>query len=144
MRELKTEIQIAAPPEKVWDILADFNTWKSWNPIVSDANGMAALGSKLTVVMCGKDGQAAQKYKPVITVFQKPRSLHWRAKMMAKVLFTNDKILELKEVSGGTNVIHSEMFGGLMVPMFWGMMKREVPTMLEKMNKALKKKVEEN
>ncbi len=144
MREIRTEIQIAASPEKVWSILANFNTWKNWNPIVSDASGDAALGSELTVVMCGKDGKASQKYKPVITVFQKPKSLHWRAKMMAKVLFTNDKILELKEVSGGTNVIHSELFGGFMVPMFWSMMKREVPTMLEKMNTALKKKVEEN
>ena len=144
MREIRTEIQIAAPPEKVWSILADFNTWKSWNPIVSDANGEAALGSELTVVTCGKDGQTAQKYKPVITVFQKPKSLHWRAKMMTKILFTNDKILELKAVSGGTNVVHSELFRGLMVSLFWGMMKREVPTMLEKMNKALKKKAEEN
>ena len=63
---------------------------------------------------------------------------------MAKVLFTNDKVLELTEVSGGTHLVHSERFSGLMVPMIWSMMKREVPTMLEKMNKALKKKVEEN
>ena len=45
MRELRTEIEIAAPLTKVWSILTDFDNWKEWNPIVSQASGVASLGS---------------------------------------------------------------------------------------------------
>lgn len=62
MREIKTEIQIAAPPAKVWDILTDIKNWKSWNPIINDANGESALNSGLTISMCGKNGKGGPTY----------------------------------------------------------------------------------
>jgi hypothetical protein len=30
----KREIQIAAPPEIVWEVLTDFDRWQDWNPEV--------------------------------------------------------------------------------------------------------------
>jgi hypothetical protein len=142
MREIKTEIQIAASPAKVWTILTDFDHWKDWNPIVKQVSGAAAVGSQLRVTMCGKEGSAGHTYMPVITDLEGPKSFRWRAKMMAGFLFTNDKVFELKEVKGGTQLVHKELFGGLMVPLFWSKMTPAVPNMLESMNKALKKKAE--
>lgn len=143
MREIKTEIQIAAPPAKVWSILTDFENWKNWNPIINEASGEPALNSELTISMCGKDGKGGPRYKPVVSIFEKPNSFRWRAKMMASFLFTNDKIVELKEVNGGTHLIHIETFSGLMVPMFWSKMEQGMPMMLKSMNEALKKRAEE-
>jgi uncharacterized protein YndB with AHSA1/START domain len=48
MREIRTEIDIAAPVTKVWNILTDFNQWNEWNPIVNQASGLATSGAKLT------------------------------------------------------------------------------------------------
>ena len=45
MRELRTEIEIAAPLTKVWNILTDLDNWKEWNPIVNQASGVASRGS---------------------------------------------------------------------------------------------------
>ena len=45
--------------------------------------------------------------------------------------------------NGGTDLVHSEKFNGLLVPMFWKKMEQFVVPMLEKMNKALKAKLEE-
>jgi len=47
MQEIKTEIEIAAPPEKVWDILMDFDKWQEWSPIIKISSGRAELGNKL-------------------------------------------------------------------------------------------------
>ncbi len=44
MREIRTEIEIAVPPTKVWSILMDFDNWKEWSPIINQASGVAALG----------------------------------------------------------------------------------------------------
>lgn len=138
MREIRTEIEIAAPLSKVWSTLTDFDNWNDWNPIVTQAYGAATLGSKLTITMCGNDGKDGPKYMPVITNFDAPKSFRWRAKMMAGFLFTNDKVFELEETDSGTRLMHSELYGGILVPMFWSKLTEHVSPMLNSMNDALK------
>jgi hypothetical protein len=145
MREIKTDIEIAAPIEKVWDALMAFDQWGDWNPIVKAASGKAALGETLRFTMTGKDGKSGkdgQAYEPVITEFDAPKQFRFRAKMMANVLFTNDKIFTLESTDTGTKLVHIEAFSGLMVGLFWGKMEGVIPGMLNSMNEALKEKVE--
>jgi uncharacterized protein YndB with AHSA1/START domain len=47
MKELRTEIEIAAPPERVWAVLADFDSYPEWNPFIRRIRGQPAAGSKL-------------------------------------------------------------------------------------------------
>ena len=112
MREIRTEIEIAAPLTQVWNILTDFDNWKVWNPIVHQVSGAASLGSKLSISMRGKDGKDGPKYMPIMTIFEEPKSFRWRATMMAGFLFTNDKVFELEETGSGTRFIHKELFSG--------------------------------
>ncbi|MBL4656483.1 MAG: SRPBCC domain-containing protein [Flavobacteriales bacterium] len=142
MREIRTETEIAAPPEKVWGILTDFENWKEWNPVVTDVSGEANLNSKLNIRMKGEGGKGGMNYAATITDLVEQKSFRWRATMVAGFLFTNDKIFELEESSSGTRVVHWEEFSGIMVGMFWGKLSKGVPPMLEAMNEALKKKAE--
>lgn len=73
MRELRTEIEIAAPPTKVWNILTDFDNWKKWNPIITQANGVSSLGSQLSITMRNEDGKDGPKYTPIVTILQEPK-----------------------------------------------------------------------
>ena len=138
MREIRTEIDIAAPPSTVWSILTDFNNWSVWNPIVNQASGVASVGSKLSMTMRGEDGKDGPKYAPVVTEFNEPKYFRWRATMMVGFLFTNEKIFELEVTDAGTRLIHIETFSGIMVPMCWSKMEGGVPVMLKEMNAALK------
>lgn len=145
MREIRTEIEIAAPPSKVWSVLIEIDKWKDWSPIITDASGKAALGSKLSITMCGKDGKGGKggpKYQPIVTVFEEPKRFQWMATMMAGFIFTNGKILELEQSGSGTRLVHKETFSGMMVPLMWGQMESSVPQMLNSMNEALKVKIE--
>ena len=138
MEEIKTEIEIAAPPSKVWSIITDVENWKQWNPIVNQVRGEASPGSRLSVTMCGEGGKDANHYTPVVTDLELHKSFRWRAKMMAGFLFTNDKIFELEEISFGTRLIHIEAFSGLLTPIFCSKLNEHVPSMLNSMNEALK------
>ena len=142
MRELRAAIQISAPIDKVWQVLTDFDHWEDWNPMVNQVSGNVSVGSKLNITMRGPDTKDAMKYQPTLLEVNPPRSLRWRATMMSGLIFTNDRVFELKEKNGGTVFINKEEFSGLMVPLFWSKMNLFVVPMLEKMNKALKNKLE--
>jgi hypothetical protein len=139
LQVITTEIEISAPPSKVWRILTDINNWQEWNPIVKDSHGTASVGSELTITMIGKEqGKDGPKYNPIITELDEPNYLRWRAHMLYGFIFTNYKVLELEESKSGTRLTHKEMFKGLLAPILCGQMEKGVPPMLNSMNQALK------
>ena len=143
MRTITTEIEIAASPAKVWSIINDINKWQEWSPVINKSSGTAAIGSKLNITMCGKDGtKDGPNYQPTITKLEEAKNLSWTATMMAGFIMTNGKILELEKSNTGTRLVHKETFSGLMSVLMWSYMETGVPPMLNKMNKALKELAE--
>ena len=49
--ELRTEIDIEAPPDRVWAELADLNAYADWNPFITRAEGAAEAGRRLSLRM---------------------------------------------------------------------------------------------
>jgi len=80
MREIRTEIQISAPIDNVWNILTEFNNWKDWNPTINRADGSASVGSKLNITIRGKDGKDASNYQPVVLESNAPQQLSLESK----------------------------------------------------------------
>jgi len=143
IQEIKTEIEISAPPSKVWSIITDINNWQEWSPIINTSKGEASIDSKLSITMMGKEeGKDGPKYNPIIKELNEPNYFRWRAHMLAGFIFTNDKIFELKETKSGTFLTHTEKFKGLLAPIFCGQMEKGIPPMLNSMNKALKELAE--
>ncbi len=140
---VKTEINISAPPDKVWSIITDINKWQDWSPIINASQGESSIGSKLSITMMSKEeGKDGPKYNPVITELKQPNYFLWRAHMMSELVFTNEKIFEMKETATGTHLTHTETFKGLMAPLMAGSVEENVPGMLDSMNKALKELAE--
>jgi hypothetical protein len=143
MQDIKTEIEISAPPSKVWSIITDVNKWQEWSPIINSSQGETSVGSKLSITMMGKEeGKDGPKYSPIITELNAPTYFRWRAHMLAGFIFTNDKIFELEETKTGTRLTNTETFKGLLSPIFRGQMEKGVPPMLNSMNQALKELAE--
>ena len=46
--ELRTEVEIAAPTEAVWETLTDLAAYPDWNPFIVSAEGRATVGERLT------------------------------------------------------------------------------------------------
>lgn len=144
MQTVTTEIEIQAPPEKVWSLITDIDKWHEWSPIVNASEGQAAVDSTVTITMMGKEaGKDGPKYKPRIIQLDEPNYFHWRAHMMAGFIFTNDKIIELTKTETGTKVTHKETFKGMMAVLMKKQMDKGVPPMLNAMNDALKKMAEQ-
>jgi len=142
MRELRTEIQILSTSDKVWEILIDFPGWSNWNPIVNKIEGNLELGAELFITMCDTKGSDGRSYTSIITAIDEKKRFSFIATMMAKFMFSAERIIELEDSAGGTLFIQREIYTGLMVPLFWKKLNTDALLMLNSMNKALKKKVE--
>ncbi len=46
---LTTAIDIAAPPELVWEVLADFSSYPAWNPLTPKVEGSLEVGTTVTL-----------------------------------------------------------------------------------------------
>jgi len=44
MRRIETRTAMNATPEEVWEVLMDFPSYPSWNPMVAGIAGEAGLG----------------------------------------------------------------------------------------------------
>jgi len=143
MQEITASLEIAAPPAKVWAILTNIDAWHEWSPTINASSGTAAVGSTPSITMMSNaEGKDGPKYNPEIIKLEEPSYFHWRARMLAGFLFTNDKIITLEETATGTRLTHTETFSGMLSKLFCGQMEKGVPPMLDAMNTALKELAE--
>ena len=65
IRELRAEIEIAARPERVWQVLRDFDAYPEWNPFIRSIVGDAVVGSRLRVRI-EPSGARGMTFKPTV------------------------------------------------------------------------------
>ncbi|MBL4755410.1 MAG: SRPBCC domain-containing protein [Flavobacteriales bacterium] len=142
MKEINTEIEILSTPDEVWQILMELPNWSKWNPIVNKIEGDLKIGGELSITMSNSKGDNGKKYKSIIVELDENKRFSFIATMMAKFMFSAERIIELRATEKGTIFIQREIYTGLMVSLFWKKLSTDATEMLNSMNKALKKEVE--
>jgi hypothetical protein len=51
MKEIRTEIEIKASPEKVWQTIVDLERWTEWNPFIHHVRGKAKVGEAVDITV---------------------------------------------------------------------------------------------
>jgi hypothetical protein len=113
MRRVATSITIAAPPDRVWQVLTDFATYGDWNPFIRAASGDLALGGRLEVAILPPGGRA-MVFKPVVTALRPNQIFRWKGRLFLPGLFEGDHQFRLTATPGGTVFDHEERFTGLL------------------------------
>jgi hypothetical protein len=132
-----TEIEIAAPPEAVWAVLANNTRYPEWNPYHVKVTGDFVPGGKLVVDVHKPNGEDVT-VKPRLLRFEPNRELTWGGGIRG--LFYGEHVFLLEPAGPNrTRLIHKEAFKGLLV--------RFVPLEAidegyKRMNQALKAYVE--
>jgi len=107
------EIEIAGPPEIVWDVLTDFEQWPQWNPDVKSMSfaGPVAPGSEFK----WKAGPGT--IVSTLEAVEPLRRISWRGRTMS-IKAMHEWHLEPR--AGGTLVQTEETFSGLLARLFRG------------------------
>jgi hypothetical protein len=142
-KELRSEIEIDASPERVWSVLTDFASFPEWNPFIRSASGKIEPNQKLTVTLHPSGGRSTT-FSPTVQVAEPNGELSWIGHLGAAGLFDGHHIFELKPSGNGkTQFVQRERFGGLLLPFLTGMLRNETSRGFDEMNRALKTRAEE-
>ena len=109
------EIEIAAPPEAVWDVLTDTEHYQEWNPTQVEIRGAHALGSKLVAVF---DAPEVTPFEVELTVseMEAPHLLRQRGGVPGIITF--DHRWTVTPTEHGSLVVQHEVDRGIYL-LFW-------------------------
>lgn len=142
MREIHTEVTIAAPAERVWRILLDFAAYPEWNPLIPEARGAPQVGERLAIRMAPPGGRA-MTIRPRVTLLEPGRLFQWTGHLGIRGLFDGTHTFELEPPhEGSVRFRHREEFTGFLVPLVWGRLHDSVLRGFEAMNEVLKARAE--
>jgi hypothetical protein len=138
MKELRTEIQIDASPQRVWEALTESGDWGAWNPFVRRVIGDFREGARLENTMV-LEGQKPMTFKPKVLRVDPARELRWLGRLLIPGLFDGEHYFQLEPAGAGTRFVHGEIFRGLLIGML-DFAKTEAA--FRALNEGLKRKAE--
>jgi len=142
MKELHTEIEINATPERVWRVLTSFAAYPDWNPFVIRAEGEGRVGARLRVSI-KPPGETTMSFRPRVLVADPDREFRWKGSLWIPGLFDGEHAFVIEGLGNGrVRFIQSERFQGLLVPLLWKKLNTNVRFGFEEMNRALKSRAE--
>jgi hypothetical protein len=139
MREIRTEIDIDAPPAAVWAVLTDLESYPEWNPHVVAASGVIELGSTLDITV-RRAGTRDRSMSVTVTELFPDLRLVWVGTLLAGAVFEGRHVFELEPLDGErTRLVNREEVRGVLA----GLVTTDEPEVdYAKMNQALKRRVE--
>jgi carbon monoxide dehydrogenase subunit G len=131
----KREVEIAAPPEVVWDVLTGLAQWPDWNPDVKSMSfeGPVAPGS----VFRWKAGPGT--IVSTLEQVDRPSYIRWRGRTLSiKALHE----WWFEPSNAGTRVETEESFSGLLARLFRGSLQKTLDNSTESGLEHLKRESE--
>jgi hypothetical protein len=138
--EIRTEIDIEAPPEQVWAHLVDLPAYGAWNPFITAAEGAAEVGRPLKLRMEPPGGRG-MTLRPTVTDVSRGAALEWLGHLGVPGIFDGRHRFELTPVGSGTHLVQRESFTGVLVRPLRRSLDGSTRAGFDAMNDALRRRV---
>jgi hypothetical protein len=120
MRELRREVEIDAPPSRVWAVVTDFASYPQWNPFMRRLSGELHEGAKLEVRIEPPGGRA-MTFKPTVQTVEANRELRWLGRLLLPGILDGEHSLRIEPLDANrSRFVQSERFSGLLVGLVGG------------------------
>ena len=140
--QLRTEVEIRATPERVWEILTDFNAYSDWNPFIPRIAGPLAVGARLDAHLRPPGGRG-MRFRPTVLAAAPARELRWLGHLGVPGLFDGEHGFRIEPLGPDrVRFVQEERFTGLLVPLFARSLDGPTRAGFEAMNRALKDRAE--
>jgi len=141
-REIATMIEIPAPPEQVWEILADTPRYPEWNPFIVALRGELQSGQDIKFHF--RIPPAPRLPGSATVLNAEPNSeLRWAGQLIWSWLFRAEHYHLLTLAEGQrTHFEHGEIFSGLLAQLTWPLLRTFATPVYKRFNQALLERVE--
>ena len=113
-KELRTEIEIQASPDKVWQVLTSLDKYPDWNPFIHQAIGTAKVGEKVDITF--QSGSKEKTLHCTVVKVEPNKELRWKYHVIHPSLFQGEHSFIIEQVeSNKVRFIDREIFNGLLV-----------------------------
>ena len=141
-KQIESEIEINASPERVWKVLTDFEEHPSWNPFIKELRGKPIEGERLRVTIKSTGGKA-MVFKPTVLKADVNRELRWLGRLLVPGLFDGEHYFRIETIGEDrVRFIHGEKFSGILVGLFAKSLEEGTLSGFREMNEALKRRAE--
>ncbi|MCJ2179736.1 SRPBCC domain-containing protein [Novosphingobium album (ex Hu et al. 2023)] len=130
-------IEIDAPPEVVWDFIADFEGWAEWNPLYVKTTGRAEPGERIHFAV-KLEGLKPSKGSATVTAAKAPELLEYTMSNAGGLLKVR-RYIAVEEISPTRcAVVNGESMSGPLAALVCRAVGHKVTKGLEGMNKVLR------
>ena len=142
----EVRLQIDAPPEFVWRVLIDFESYSEWNPFIVKIDGEARIGSKIKLhVKLDQKFEALRFSEEMIVSLKENQHLCYDSHFLSSSLFNSTRWQTIKPTKNGlSSIYHShQRLSGLSAWPFARIFGDRIASGFEASTLALKKRAEE-
>jgi hypothetical protein len=140
--EIRTEIEISAPPSRVWEVLTDFSHFPDWNPFILELKGSVCQDATIRYRFEFPPGIRIWTTAEVLR-FEQDRELRWAAHFLTPRMFNGEHYFVIEPMSGTkVTFYHGEIFSGLLLPVVRPILQKHAQRTYQALNTALRQRVE--
>lgn len=141
--QVRTEIEIDATPNRVWDVLTNFAAYPAWNPFIPSLDGSAEVGARLDARLQPPGGMG-MRFRPTVLAAVPARELRWLGHLLVSGLFDGEHRFQIEPLGPDrVRFVQEERFTGLLAPLVLRFIERGTRQGFEAMNRALKLRAEQ-
>ncbi len=137
-----SQVDIAASPTRVWEVLVDFARYPEWNPLTYEVETQVAEGARVTMWV-RLPGKRPRTEVTTMHAIVPGRRICWGMVMGRPSLLNTNRIQLLTPTAGGgTRYFTEDSFSGWLVPVVKGLYGPAIQAGFEAMTAALKARCE--
>jgi hypothetical protein len=141
VRTVSSEIEIAAPATRVWDVITNKEDYPQWNPFIRAMTGTLQVGQRLEVRIQPPGGKA-MTFRPTVRSLVPERELTWLGHLVIPGIFDGEHRFFIQPLGeDAVRFRQEEIFRGVLVPLSKSLLARTVRG-FDEMNRALKERAE--
>jgi hypothetical protein len=121
----------------VWDVVTDFESYLTWNPLLTDVQGKLVVGGDLRV----RAAFAPIAVRATVTAVDKPNRFEWEDRVPLNLLTPVFSVHLLPLPDNRTRVAITETFTGPLLRLAGRRLDRQMPPLYDAMAEALAQQV---
>lgn len=142
-RSIRAEIDIAASPAIVWEVLSDLRAYVAWNPFTPKIDGTLAVGEKLVLHVQLVDGKKLREQGQRVTIVDPLQAIGWQTQVLSRRELLAHRLQTLTPLpNGGTRYTTTDTFSGSLVPLVMSLYRKDMERGFAKMAAGLKARAE--